>query len=110
MNKHTPGPWRKVTANDYKSLGVETVSDDIYARVTICEIQLAHGEPFNSDENDEPKANARLIAAAPELLASLVAILETADISFGEGEQAARVGNAVISQARAAIAKATGQA
>ena len=46
---------------------------------------------------------------APELLEALVAILETADLSFGEGEQAAKVGNAVISQARAAIEKANGK-
>ena len=106
MNKHTPGPWRKVTANDYKSLGVETVSDDIYARVTICEIQLAHGEPFNSDENDEPKANARLIAAAPELLEALKKA--TMALAWHEQEHGVAMDAVIVEQARAAIAKATG--
>ena len=53
-----------------------------------------------TDDNENGEANAKLIAAAPELLAVLVTILE--DGFIGEGE--------VRDQAWAAIDKANGEA
>ena len=113
QTKHTPGPWRltesgdAIVSADGGTLIVET-GQDYWKNLEAA----AAGASSDIAKRHLPqvRANARLIAAAPELLEALVAILETADLSFGEGEQAAKVGNAVISQARAAIAKAEGKA
>ena len=60
--KHTPGPWNvaEIQREDWRS---SICADD-------CEIGCAYhrnDDPVNADE--ETYANARLIAAAPELLA-----------------------------------------
>ena len=112
QTKHTPGPWRltesgdAIVSADGGTLIVET-GQDYWKNLEAA----AAGASSDIAKRHLPqvRANARLIAAAPELLEALVAILETADLSFGEGEQAAKVGNAVISQARAAIEKANGK-
>ncbi len=81
---HTPGPW--------------TVSEDNWSQTT--------GDTYSileeSYEASERKANARLIAAAPELLEALKGVLVRLEHSGsweGEDEKTA---------ARAAIAKAEG--
>jgi hypothetical protein len=57
MSKHTPGPWR-----------VETAGLNIDRRPMI----IAKGEHFIAEiDSDRAKADARLIAAAPELLKAL---------------------------------------
>ena len=64
MSKHTPGPW-EVEAN-----GVTVRQQKKRYAMKICrawEIYMARSER---------EANARLIAAAPELLAALKALLE----------------------------------
>lgn len=64
-----------------------------------------HGHRINSDEVDE--ANARLIAAAPELLEAirdLLVIANSRGTSLGLDE-----GGPVLDKARAAIAKAEGR-
>lgn len=53
--QHTPGPW-KITAEDFESFNIHT--DEL----NICEV-IAQGE-----YQEQGEANARLIAAAPELL------------------------------------------
>jgi hypothetical protein len=79
MSAHTPGPW---------SFRASSYLEYIYA---------ADGSCVFSGEMDT--ANARLISAAPELLASLRAMLDTMDDGSDEPTLIA---------ARAAIAKATG--
>ena len=96
--KHTPGPWRvQVTGHSF-----------------VVEAHT-HTEVISVDENGNPcrwseynEANARLIAAAPEMLAAL----ETAYMALIGYLPAHRndVTDAAISAARAAIAKATGGA
>ena len=87
---HTPGPW---TFNgDHVVAGTHTVVAD----------------PFASDAlfGGEGEANARLIAAAPELLAAL----ETAvDAIWLTGDRFTDHKAAVTDTARAAIARATGK-
>lgn len=63
---------------------------------------MAHGDPYNSKREE---ANARLIAAAPELLrvAELAATLNTQTNHIGSGMLAE-----LVERARAAIAEATG--
>ena len=84
MSNHTPGPW----SNDY---GVEIRAGEFRP---ICGMRF----PFDSEQN---QANARLIAAAPELLEALEKIAQinpydTSSMGY------------VVGLARAAIAKATG--
>lgn len=72
MKAHTPGPW-EVFESATNALGIGP-SD-----VMICEI-VAEGAtdeagPNSPDEiTDEDRANARLIAAAPELLAACLTV------------------------------------
>lgn len=92
--KHTPGPWRVVSFTARGSgggcyVGISSEHHDCLAEVVI-------------RMDDEPPSlklltNAQLIAAAPEILAALRAMLDDDD------HDAAKV------QARAAIAKATGE-
>lgn len=98
---HTPGPWR---------VSLDTVSCVKTGRlVADCE-RTPHSErPAPPDAED--MANARLIAAAPDLLAALVAMV-AADTAICEGagskaDQAmSRI--AALDMAAAAIARATG--
>lgn len=87
MSKHTPAPWR---IEGRFVLAMKTKS--------ICEIPMGgiiHGKV--------DKANACLIAAAPDLLEALQALIDM-DVAYQRGP---KVEDAV-ERARAAIAKATG--
>lgn len=103
MSKHTPGPWQWSDAfTDENNQPVWTLigtGDGLYGILTCAQ------DSAPQDLNDE--ANARLIAAAPELLyvAELVddvsdRIDHDPDSAFGQ----------LVAAARAAIAKATGGA
>ena len=79
--EHTPGPWEqfaKLTASEnHKGFDVQDVATQHW---------IATVSPKDQDGN-EGKANARLIAAAPDLLAALVEILrhiheEPADMAY----------------------------
>lgn len=91
--KFTPGPWRNCEPGSNYSRGKKFIrpanSDGLIAIVT--------GEW----RQEEKWANARLIAASPELLAALQVLLESS-ADYEARQQAAR------DQARAAVAKATG--
>lgn len=95
MDKHTPGPWEVRTIDD--SLGsIDTVG----GKFCIAQAQEITVADRNAG-SPERRANARLIAAAPELIALLQ---ELVDI---EGPQP---GTAIwADKALAAIAKATGE-
>ena len=95
MSKHTPGPW---TAQHW--------IDDVH-EVEGFEI-LAGGHPvplstLETDDAEEARDNARLIAAAPDLLAALEAI------ELGCSFPADDVQRAIRDRARAAIAEALGE-
>ena len=82
--KHTQGPWH--TAGDQ---GVQIRSQ----RDQIAKVWTMRG--------NEWKANARLIAAAPELLEALIELADCGAEAWGEDRPCVRI-------ARDAIAKATG--
>lgn len=95
MSKHTPGPW-------------EQVADSIKSRTADCVVvRLPAQTDRVGDESPEQiarwDADARLIAAAPELLEALELIVSFVDAGQGtwtlEDQQ----------KARAAIAKAKGE-
>ena len=92
--KHTPGPWR------LNSDALVCGNGDLMMSIAICYDKSSAADGVS---RDEMKANARLIAAAPELLDALQSLL-------------ARVSSDIIANqcwheeqraARAAIAKAT---
>ena len=93
MSKHTPGPWSaECRAVGYK--GGEWGKDE-FLQWVVCgpEVPSGRGQFFQAD--------ARLIAAAPDLLAALQVI---ASFAVGNGD----VCEIIAQRARAAIAKATG--
>ena len=93
MNKHTPGPWRVVDSwNDYM---VEGQNGE--------EIIWQDG-PHNTPTIN--KANARLIAAAPDLLEALESMLQSFLITQSLDDYPI---DAPCNKARAAIAKAKGE-
>ena len=93
MSGHTPGPWEigKLATPDWAPQYA------IYAGPGPSVAVVVHG---NSE------ANAKLITAAPELLASLIEVMN--HFAPDQGLLAPEV--EVISRARDAIAKATGEA
>ncbi len=98
QTKHTPGPW---SVFDYKEGGLTVVSDTHGAYVAKCD-----GISATIGSAEELMANARLIAAAPDLLR----LLEDAIPYIEEGEQFNKPSCRGLSKAaRAAIAMATGK-
>lgn len=73
--KHTPGPWE--TSTDYMEI---SPSSGPKSHVELARI-VGPGEGSSFYTYDEASANARLIAAAPELLAACKALLaEVGDV------------------------------
>ena len=97
--KHTPGPW------DYYLEPSDHYKHKIRSKPgLICQLP---GWVTHDELRLEQEANARLIAAAPELLEALEHYLIQDEIAEGYG---GGVGGSAREQARAAIAKATGEA
>ena len=91
MNKHTPGPWFV----DHKSPFLVRAGDDIDGR------HIAHIGPANyTPRFDVDEPNAKLIAAAPDLLEALEGLLASVDHGLY---------GIAISRARKAIARARGE-
>lgn len=95
---HTPGPWRienryfvESTTGPKHIRGISTVAD--------C-------RPYASDDHPEAEANARLIAAAPDLLVELQESLPLLHLLAAKMNTPAVV-VARIESAKAAIRKAT---
>ncbi|ANA73647.1 hypothetical protein [Pseudomonas aeruginosa] len=61
---HTPGPWQ--ISDDHGKRWIETLANDD----TICEVHR-RDRNVGRDKDEQFHANARLIAAAPELLEAL---------------------------------------
>lgn len=100
--KHTPGPWAFVAGVD-GDLWVE--GPDPAANV-ICDIVGREGEGTGAED----EANARLIAAAPELLAACQAALSVGEaLDRPDENQRIYLGKRVVEQLRAAITGATGR-
>ena len=96
--RYTKGPWR---VNPRAAVAVETAD----GRRGIASIS----RPVNSQEaEDEAQANARLIAAAPELAEALAFLLLLAQAFEKQASKGSggRVGGPVFEMARAALAKA----
>ncbi len=105
MGTHTPGPWK---SEDTLS-GAEVNSDTSgqWASIAWLEENRLGSRQVSSDEQ---RANARLVAAAPELLEALELFV---DASLREvivsGPHKRTEGEKVYASARAAIRKARGE-
>ncbi len=100
--KHTPGPWH--TTGD-GLVYAEPSFDDIEAPL-VCDAT----EEGWMGPNDEEKANAQLISAAPELLEALILLLNVEKAALIGAEAPGLKGLDVpyhFEAARAAIARAT---
>ncbi len=116
--KHTPGPWKiqdDSEGNGFRKDWRVIVREEAYNKFGAHE-QVVSPSSYESSVNGTysgvqiSEADARLIAAAPELLEALNYLLEQTvdmDLKYGielsEGEEDAR------NQALAAIAKASGE-
>jgi len=99
--KHTPGPWHTVVILDESSIlkafdgKTRSMLIDLCARV-----------PYRSkDAAPTETHNARLIAAAPELLDALKVLLSLHDSQVDTAD----AWNVSMEEARTAISKATGE-
>ena len=97
MSGHTPGPWVHYSASKHYPPGSSLNYGSIIWATGVGEVAQTPG--LSDVEKDN--ANARLIAAAPELLEALKALMEYAGIIEERADDVAT------NKARAAIAKAT---
>ena len=96
-NQHTPGPW--IVATDKVSVLSITAVDMANQKPCPKVVDCASG--YDAMSYEEAQANARLIAAAPELLEALVSMLHLRKMPD-------EVAECVLDRAVAAIAKAKG--
>lgn len=95
-NKHTPGPW-KMLPEECDRPYIRIRGTSIGDRYKIANVLTPIYDGVHQREADETRANARLIASAPDLLEAL----QIAKESVGCVK--------ALEIVRAAIAKATGQ-
>ena len=134
MSNHTPGPWfiwkalalekeDDYTQDEIDAMLAHNETHEIFAGTpTECTASSLYGysaricdidaEDFFKGDEDAARetavANARLIAAAPDLLEALQAMVEIAELTVG-WTPAPPDADGPLVQARAAIAKATGE-
>lgn len=105
---HTKGPW--IVYQDSFAVAVQTENRDPLIKYgNICQFGDCNGLLYQSV--DETMANARLIAAAPDMLAALQGLFEHCAMvhnRWGDGDNT-KEANKAIETARLVIAKATGE-
>lgn len=117
MSAHTSGPWKIIgrEVDDDGSVSPRhIVGGPKEFQVCLLEApviaDLAQKQPGSIwDTNERKEADARLIAAAPELLEAARFVVKYAD-SEPDGGQRVEMHRANVERCRAAIAKATGGA
>ena len=98
MSKHTPGPWFIGKSDDLDQIHCI----DAKTKSGLLEVCKVWGVKRDTREDDQSKANAHLISAAPDLLEALENLL-----AVREGKGGTRYDCDEI--ARSAIAKAKGE-
>jgi len=109
--KHTPGPWLHEVGPDAPIGSVVTFGGDPIA--STCANALVPGSNGSRAQHEMRNANARLIAAAPELLEALIALVERrfeVAKKLGVSRKEALGSDGRYQKALAAILKATGEA
>ena len=109
VDEHTPGPWWTDAKYDGSEFGCSVIA----ARTDCGPLpgnptrgQVAFATAILHTDARKREANARLIAAAPDLLEALKAAREL--LSWWQGERGDDIHSAVMESADAAIAKASG--
>jgi hypothetical protein len=111
QTEHTPSPWNVEECHNIDGSKFLTINGQGPHGAWLADIQagLINGHP--ADVTEKHLANARLMAAAPELLEALRNLLATAEFvdAGNKRDGAERYGFAksLFEQSRAAIAKAT---
>lgn len=96
MSKHTPGPWKTEQSS---RTDIYIISQSVEARNKWVATACNHEFHPTEENNKRNQYNARLIAAAPELLECLLDVLDAdGDLDVMD-----------FNRYRAAIAKATGE-
>lgn len=103
MIKHTPGPWKPMWSGRGKMV-FHHVSATAPAIPGFCGERPVEIASISGTDPQTDAANARLIAAAPELLEALVAVETLFGHLASDSTQ-----KEWLDRARAAIAKATGK-
>lgn len=92
MSKHTPGPWicEPIQDENLEIIGYDVAACDFEPRVwsDVCEVRANRSGPREVTE-EEAKANANLIAAAPDLLEQLKAVYamcKERQVAHGHGD------------------------
>lgn len=104
--KHTQTPWALLPEECDKPY-IRVRGTVLGTRFKVANVLTPVYAGVHEREADETRANARLIAAAPELLEALQAMTEIAEMTIGWLPTPPNADGPLI-QARAAIAKATG--
>ncbi len=98
--EHTPGPWTVAWNEDRKWCGVDCGDRADPHRAEVCSVCLENVEIDDDTQAwERAKADARLIAAAPDLLAALQGMLEHAR------DACALIPEHAFARARAALAR-----
>ena len=98
--KYTPGPWR--TSDEFNHESV--VGPDRRMVADCAVLPVAGGDGLEAN-----RSNARLIAAAPDMAEALKACIDALR-NLGAHQSPNMIGAAALTEARAALAKARGQA
>lgn len=102
--KHTPGPWKYSRCDDYGDTRFYIAQQDGAPYTpNYSDVATVIAETVSLEYRSIQEANARLIAAAPELLEALKLMIDDDFPGLTLGEQSRR-----LTIADAAIAKATG--
>lgn len=108
--KHTPGPWQATAPDgDYHDViriyaeGREDRPIAICPQMHSAAIEVVCG---NDNDTTEAAGNARLIAAAPELMEALKVALVVLQLSFGQDDGLEQARVEAVEKAQAAIAEA----
>ena len=98
--KHTPGPW------SFDGHGINTGG----ARLATINktAQISTGKAWRAIEQPESDANAKLMAAAPELLEALNGLIMSAAWHIETQKNGVAMDSKMLAAARSAIALATG--
>ena len=97
--KHTPGPW----AIEHKVDGGFTYAP----RIHVGPARIHYSAGYHAEFKARAEADARLIAAAPDLLDVAARLVRLSDSQY-HGDDAAGQFDALVAQARTAINRATG--
>ena len=99
MDKHTQGQW-SVLPEECDKPYIRIRGTRLGGRYKIANVVTPIFDGVSPKEAEETRANARLIAAAPDLLAALQAVIAEHEDGYGLK---------CVEQVKAAIAKATGE-